>query len=64
MSNPFMITYGTILKELDRELVNLMEIKQQAIRNGSENLNGLTFRIEGKEADYQDSAETSQRPRA
>jgi hypothetical protein len=46
MRNPFILTYADIIKEQERNVVNLIRIKQNAIVNGLTNLEGMTYKIQ------------------
>jgi hypothetical protein len=46
MRNPFILTYTDIIKEQERNVVNLIRIKQNAIVNGLTNLEGMTYKIQ------------------
>jgi hypothetical protein len=46
MRNPFILSYSDIIKEQERNVVNLIRIKQNAIANGLTNLEGMTYKIQ------------------
>jgi hypothetical protein len=46
MRNPFILSYSDIIKEQERNVVNLIRIKQNAIVNGLTNLEGMTYKIQ------------------